>query len=89
MLFFQPVELAGVAVACELGIFKTLAEHNTPMSVSEVVKQTKGEKLLVERILRFLSAHGMVDQTEANSYSANRLTREYTLEYRVGSVFTM
>lgn len=90
MLRLQPLEIVGTAIACDLGLFAILSESNGPFTTENVVKRgAKGDPLLVERILRFLAAHGFVDQLDSGAYVANDKTRDYATEERLANVWTM
>lgn len=80
----------GTAIACDVGLFAILSEASEPLTTEQVVKKgAKGDPLLVERILRFLAAHGFVDQQDSGAYIANARTRDYATEERVSNVWTM
>jgi hypothetical protein len=80
----------GTAIACDIGIFRILSGSDEPLNTEQVVKKgAKGDPLLVERALRFLAAHGFVDQQESGAYVANAMTRDYATEERVANVWTM
>lgn len=59
------------------------------MTLAEITKQTKGDQLLVTRILRFLAAHDLVDQVNLESYTANRITKEYVNDYWISLMHTL
>ncbi|KAL1861551.1 hypothetical protein Daus18300_008814 [Diaporthe australafricana] len=72
------------------GLFAILSGANESMTTDQVVKRgAKGDPLLIERTLRFLAAHGFVDQLESGAYMANDRTRDYATEERVANVWTM
>lgn len=80
----------GTAIACDVGLFTIFSEASEPLTTEQVVeKGAKGDPLLVERILRFLAAHGFVDQQDSGAYIANARTRDYATEERVANVWTM
>lgn len=86
----QPLEIVGTAIACDIGLFTILSKANEPLTTEQVVKKgAKGDPLLVERTLRFLAAHGFVDQQDSGAYIANARTRDYATEERVANVWTM
>ncbi|KAG8630009.1 hypothetical protein KVT40_001628 [Elsinoe batatas] len=86
---WAPLEITGVAVACDLGIFKILASADRPLSTEEIVAQAHGDKKLAQRALRFLAGHAMVEQLTADTYAANDTTRDYATDARVANVWSM
>lgn len=86
----QPLEIVGTAIACDVGLFAILSGASEPLTTEQVIKKgAKGDPLLVERTLRFLAAHGFVDQQDSGAYVANARTRDYATEERVANVWTM
>lgn len=86
----QPLEIVGTAIACDIGLFTILSESGEPLTTADIIKKgAKGDPLLVERTLRFLAAHGFVDQQDSGPYNANARTRDYATEERVANVWTM
>lgn len=83
------MELAGIVTASDLNIFGILTEHDRPMTIAELTDQAGAAELLVLRILRFLTAHGSIDQVDVQSYMANRMTIEYTKDHWVGLMRTL
>lgn len=80
----------GTAIACDMGLFAILSGASEPLHTEQVIKKgAKGDPLLVERILRFLAAHGFVDQQDSGAYVANARTRDYATEERVANIWTM
>ena len=73
-----------------MDIFKALAASEGPHSVSQIAKQAKGgDELLVNRIVRHLAAHGMVDQVGKDAYVPNDVTKDYIVTSTVGCEYTM
>lgn len=80
----------GTAIACDIGLFQILTGSSEPLTTEKVVKKgAKGDPLLVERTLRFLAAHGFVDQHDSGAYVANAKTKDYATEERSANVWTM
>ena len=85
----QTLDLAGAAVASDMGIFKLFAKQNGPLRISDISSQIEGDELLISRIVRFLVAHGMLDQADSDSYVANEITTDYANDARASMLKTM
>lgn len=85
---WAPLELFGAGVACEMGIFDTLAKHQGSLCTADIAKALNADPQLVARILRLLDAHHMVDQVSIDQYAANAITKDYAQPYRKGNIMT-
>ncbi|KAJ6086423.1 Plant methyltransferase dimerization [Penicillium canescens] len=85
---WAPLELFGIGVACEMGIFDVLSKHSVSLGTADIARELNADPALVARIMRLLDAHYMVDQVSLGQYAANAITRDYVQPYRKGNVMT-
>lgn len=73
-------------IAADMDLFNTIANHDGPMKIQDIIKSTKGDEVLVQRIVRFLTAHKLIDQIDSETYVANRMTKEYCKDHWVALI---
>jgi len=73
-------------VGFDLGVFKLLAERDTSVSVDEIARRKDGDPALISRILRYLSSHGFIKQTDKDHFAPNNVTRNLADDRVQGSV---
>ncbi|KAH0528889.1 hypothetical protein TsFJ059_003700 [Trichoderma semiorbis] len=61
-------------IACELGIFNSLANSMVPVTTTTLAQSSKADPLLLSRILRFLASHDLIMEADENSYAATTIT---------------
>jgi DNA-binding IclR family transcriptional regulator len=62
-----------------LNIFEHLLKRDGNVSSNDIASQTGAEGALMYRILRYLAAHGHIDEVDADSFRANEMTRAFTM----------
>ncbi|UKZ76825.1 hypothetical protein TrVFT333_004540 [Trichoderma virens FT-333] len=70
----SPMILTFSHIACELGIFKILANSKGSVTVAALAQSSKADSLLLSRVLRFLASHDLIMETEENTFTANTIT---------------
>ncbi|PKK49473.1 hypothetical protein CI102_4957 [Trichoderma harzianum] len=71
----SPMILTFSHIACELGIFNSLANSMVPVTTTTLAQSSKADPLLLSRILRFLASHDLIMEADENSYAATTITR--------------
>lgn len=66
--------MALIKVGIDLGIFQALAASSTPLCSSRLAKPTMADPTLVSRILRYLAANRLIQETGHDHYVASRAT---------------
>ncbi|GKZ17871.1 hypothetical protein AbraIFM66951_006891 [Aspergillus brasiliensis] len=74
-LFNSHLQVAVVMLGMNTGLFRKLALHDCAWTPSELAKDLKVDLQLLERILRYLAANGIVEETAAGQFRAKRTTR--------------
>ncbi|KAL7940842.1 S-adenosyl-L-methionine-dependent methyltransferase [Trichoderma barbatum] len=70
----SPMILTFSHIACELGVFNTLAKSTVPVTVTALAKSSQADPLLLSRILRFLASHDLINEADENTFAANTIT---------------
>ncbi|KAF9248729.1 hypothetical protein DTO013E5_1479 [Penicillium roqueforti] len=65
---------AMLRICADLGLLRSLARSDAPLTVTQIAELTGASPLLLERILRYLAATDMIQETGVNEYSANKVT---------------
>ncbi|CAG9998313.1 unnamed protein product [Clonostachys byssicola] len=73
-LAFAPFITISARIAVNLGIFELLARSDGPMTSKELASKSTGEELLIIRILRPLSAVGVVNEVGERRWEATPVT---------------
>ncbi|MCJ1374212.1 hypothetical protein MMC20_005444 [Loxospora ochrophaea] len=60
--------------AIEAGWFRALATKNSPKTAADLAKATGTDELLIARLMRVLTAAGIVDETAPQTYAATPIT---------------
>ncbi|KAK5994190.1 O-methyltransferase asqD [Cladobotryum mycophilum] len=71
---FAPFISVAARIAVDLGLFKHIANHGSPITSKELAKLSGGEELLIIRILRPLSSTGMVAEVSEMTWTGNAVT---------------
>lgn len=69
-----------VRVALGLGLFDILVEKS-PQTVSEIASLSRGEELLILRLLRSLAAMGFVSEVGEDTFAATPVTKALTIAH--------
>ncbi|KAF2108278.1 O-methyltransferase [Lophiotrema nucula] len=80
-LAFSPSQFMTARVATELKLFDVIVRQGKVNS-EELAETTGANKVLIERLLRVLTASGMVDEAGVSTYTPNKITK--TLTSRTG-----
>lgn len=82
----QTTENAIVVSAIDLGIFEYLLKQDRNVSSKDVASHSGAEEPLASRILRYLAAHGHIDEVDVDSFKANAKTRAFTMPKSVAGL---
>ncbi|KAK4158684.1 O-methyl transferase [Cladorrhinum sp. PSN259] len=80
------LQTSAALIGVDLNIFKILSEASDAVTLDELVAQTKAEKQLLVRLLRYLAAIGLVDQVSKEEYKANHGTRNFNAPVTNGAL---
>ncbi|KAI0428314.1 S-adenosyl-L-methionine-dependent methyltransferase [Xylaria sp. FL1042] len=69
------LQTAGVKIGFDLELFKFVSDRGEPTTVYEFSLSTIVETALLGRILKYLAAIGVIDETHHDQYAANHLTK--------------
>ncbi|KAB5542733.1 o-methyltransferas-like protein [Coniochaeta sp. 2T2.1] len=72
---FGSLTTAVVRTGIELGLFHFLSKNDGPATLEEVATATLANPILLGRLLRHLSANGVVSQVGINSFQSNHVTK--------------
>ena len=64
-----------INVGFDLNIFKTLSESSEPVSVEQIAKPFDADPILISRIVRYLGANGLIEETSQDHYIGNSQTK--------------
>ncbi|KAF2998612.1 hypothetical protein E8E13_007005 [Curvularia kusanoi] len=84
-LAYQPTIFMATRTLLELGVFKHIVEKERITS-QELATATKADKILLERLLRVLTASGYVTELDESVYGPNPLTKALTTRQTAGLV---
>ncbi|KAL8984872.1 MAG: hypothetical protein Q9205_001285 [Flavoplaca limonia] len=70
-------QTALVNIGGDLGIFKALAESETPLSSTQLAKASMADPLLISRIMRYMVASRLVGETAPDQYVASKKTHVF------------
>ena len=76
-------------VASKLDIFRIVVECGPRTTLGEIVTATKADRLLLQRILRFLTGYKMLDEEGNDLYRPNKVTRILATAGQAGQLTTM
>ncbi|CZT06304.1 related to O-methyltransferase [Rhynchosporium agropyri] len=79
-------QIAMTRVGCDLGLFKTLSESETPVTVQDLANKTGAAPQLLGRILRYLASCHHIAETGTDEFTANNITRALAEPDREGGV---
>ncbi|KAL7654346.1 hypothetical protein ACMYSQ_006360 [Aspergillus niger] len=74
-LFNSHLRVAIVMLGMNSGLFRKLALHDSVRTPSELAKDLRVDVRLLERILRYLAANGMIEETTVGHFQAKRTTK--------------
>ncbi|GKZ76594.1 hypothetical protein AnigIFM56816_006861 [Aspergillus niger] len=74
-LFNSHLRVAIVMLGMNTGLFRKLALHDSVWTPSELAKDLRVDVRLLERILRYLAANGMIEETTVGHFQAKRTTK--------------
>ena len=80
------MQLPLLQIGSSLSLFATLSSSPEPLSVKTLSTITKAAPRLLSRLLRAMAAFGLIDQPQANFFSANRTTRTLSNEHVSGAI---
>lgn len=63
-----------VKIGCDLGVFKTLAGHDGPLSTKELAEPSGADPLLLNRIMRYLASNRLVVETSKDYFASTKAT---------------
>lgn len=63
-----------IKVGYQLGVFKTLSDSDTPVTVQQLSEATKADARLVSRVLRYLAANRFINEADKGQFSASKMT---------------
>ncbi|KAI1213215.1 S-adenosyl-L-methionine-dependent methyltransferase [Annulohypoxylon truncatum] len=69
-----PMILTFAQVACNLGLFKKLAEAPIPLSTAFLASFSGADTILLSRILRFLASMDMIAEVGEDEFTSNNVT---------------
>ncbi|KAE8131378.1 Demethylsterigmatocystin 6-O-methyltransferase [Aspergillus pseudotamarii] len=81
-----PLQVALAKVAIDLGIFRSLKESDTPITLAEFVKKTGASPRLLGRILRTQAAFGLIKETGPQEYTSSAFTDVFANPDAAGAV---
>ena len=70
-------QVALVKVGIDLGIFQALASSSTPLCSKRLAKPAMADPALVGRILRYMAANNLIQETGPDHYIASRATHAF------------
>ncbi|KAJ5747633.1 uncharacterized protein N7511_009329 [Penicillium nucicola] len=70
-----PLELCGAKMGLDLKVFKFLSSKDSPQTLDSLTETTGADRRLLARVLRYLASMKMIDQPEAEVFTANNVTR--------------
>ncbi|KAI0111777.1 S-adenosyl-L-methionine-dependent methyltransferase [Daldinia grandis] len=72
------LQTATVQVGMNIGLFRHLVEASRPLAVDRIAEKAKAEPQLISRLLRYLAAIKVVEETSRGEYTANQTTHNLT-----------
>jgi demethylsterigmatocystin 6-O-methyltransferase len=72
---YRHLETAAVRIGCDLKIFNYLDDSKTPLTLDQLQEKTGAARILLARILRYLSSTGAITEPDINTWGANNITR--------------
>ncbi|KAK0625922.1 S-adenosyl-L-methionine-dependent methyltransferase [Immersiella caudata] len=78
---------ATVEIGLDLGLFKYLADAKSPLGVSQLAEQTGADAPLLTRIIRYLAATNVIDETGPGQFAANSVTKTLASDLGVAGVY--
>jgi uncharacterized membrane protein len=82
----QTTENAIALSAIDLNIFEYLLKQDSNVNSKDIASHTGAEEALVYRILRYLAAHGHIDEIDVDSFTANAKTGAFTMPKSVAGL---
>ncbi|KAI1505681.1 sterigmatocystin 8-O-methyltransferase [Biscogniauxia marginata] len=79
-LAFSPVVAVAARIAVDLHLFKLIVDHGGPVSSKELATLSRGEELLIVRILRPLASTGFVEEVGERMWTTTPVTKAMTTE---------
>ncbi|PHH84903.1 hypothetical protein CDD83_1195 [Cordyceps sp. RAO-2017] len=67
--------LASLRLGIDLGLFRTLADRGSVMSLAQLAESCGASPQLLERFLRYYAANDVVEEVDVRQYKATSLTR--------------
>ncbi len=64
-----------IKIGSRLGVFKAIADSETPLTVDELAKPTAADVQLVGRLLRYYAGHRFVTEVGKDRYGASQHTK--------------
>lgn len=83
---YLPLQIVVARIAVDLDLFGLLTKASTPSSVAALAEQTNSEPLLLGRILRYLAATDMIEETSEDHFGAVSTTRLFATPASRGSI---
>jgi hypothetical protein len=78
---------ATVEIGLDLGVFKHLADATASLGASQLADQSGVDPSLLLRILRYLAAASVLDETGPGQFAANSVTKTLASELGVAGVY--
>ncbi|KAI7775575.1 hypothetical protein LA080_006586 [Diaporthe eres] len=79
-LAYSPFLSFAARIADGLNLFKLIVDHECPVSSQKLASISKGEELLIGRVLRVLASIGFMDEVGPQKWQATALTRAMATE---------
>ncbi|KKK22285.1 aflO/ omtB/ dmtA/ O-methyltransferase B [Aspergillus ochraceoroseus] len=81
-----PLQVALAKVAIDLGIFRTLKESETPVTLAQFVEKTGASPRLLGRILRTQASFGLIKETGPQEYTSSAFTDVFVNPDAAGAI---
>jgi len=75
MCYLDNYLFVATRVLLDLDIFKSLTDAGRPLAVAELATKCGADQTLLERLIKHVCTQGYVDETGADEYEANAITK--------------
>ncbi|KAF2743450.1 S-adenosyl-L-methionine-dependent methyltransferase [Sporormia fimetaria CBS 119925] len=73
-LLYTPCEMMAAKIGVDLGVFASLNKSAAPQSTEDLAESTAAEPALLQRLLQFLAAVGLINEVKENVWGPNNAT---------------
>ncbi|KAF6238850.1 hypothetical protein HO173_002722 [Letharia columbiana] len=79
-LGYYHLQTSAVRVGFDLKLFDLLTASESPLGVGDLAGSTGADRLLLGRLLRYLSSVGIINETREDTFAANNVSRNLAIK---------